>query len=66
MKTIKIILGILLSYGLLMGGLPVFFEDLSNRPDADTFIGGILGIIIFGSIIFYLFYSAFNTTKKSK
>lgn len=66
MKALKIILGILLSYGLLMGAIPTFFEDLSNGADGAVLFGEAIGIILFGAIIYYLFSTASNSVKKSK
>lgn len=66
MKAIKIILGILLSFGLLMGAIPAFFEDLSNGAEGAVLFGEAIGIILFGAIIYYLFSTASNSTKQSK
>lgn len=65
MKALKIILGILLSFGLLMGGIPTFFEDMSNGADGAVLFGEAFGIRLFGAVIFYLFSTASNSKKES-
>tara|TARA_R110000744_G_scaffold172076_1_gene290565 strand:- start:2 stop:220 length:219 start_codon:yes stop_codon:yes gene_type:complete len=65
MKALKIILGILLSFGLLMGGIPTFFEDMSNGADGAVLFGEAIGILLFGAVIFYLFSTASNSKKES-
>lgn len=65
MKTVKIILGILLSFGLIIGGLPTFFEDLSHGADGAVLFGEIIGILLFGGAIFYLFSTASNSNKET-
>lgn len=65
MKAIKIIIGIFLSIGLLLGGIPTFFSDLSNGVDGAVLFGEAFGIILFGVIIYYLFSTTSNSKKES-
>ena len=65
MKALKIILGSLLSFGLLMGGIPTFFEDMANGADGAVLFGEAIGIILFGVVIYYLFSTASNSNKET-
>ena len=65
MKAIKIILGILLTFGSLMGGIPTFFEDMSNGADGAVLFGEAFGILLFGAVIYYLFSTASNSNKET-
>ena len=58
MKVLKIIIGVLLLFGLLIGGIPTLFEDISNGVDGVVILGEVIGILLFGALIFYLFSTA--------
>lgn len=58
MRTFKIILGIIVILGLLTGGLPTLFNDISNGAAGGTILGELIGLVLMLALIYYLFSTA--------
>jgi hypothetical protein len=66
MKTVKIILGLILLFSTTFALISLYESDLANGAPLPVWLGYLIGILIIGGVIFFLFYSAFNKKKEVK
>lgn len=64
MKKLKIILGTLLSLGMLFLLIPALYRDIGTNTDTISLFGDGFQIILFGILIYYFFSTINRQCKK--
>lgn len=66
MQTLKIILGVLVSIVMTIISIPTLIGDIKNNSDYPILWGDTFVIILFGTVIYYLFSTRTKSCKKSQ